>query len=148
VKRIFLAGIIQGSLVESAIHCQDYRAKIKRILAEHLPDAKVYCPIEHHPESLGYGPAKGRQVFLHHIEMARDSDLVVAFLPSASMGTAIELWEAHRNGTPIVAISPLLRNWVVKFLSDLIVPDLEEFERACREGKIAALLNRQRIKPG
>ena len=140
MKRIFLAGIIQGSLVESAVHNQDYRAAIKRMLAAAVPDAEVYCPVTAHPNSLAYDDITGREVFLHHIELARGSDLVVAYLPSASMGTAIELWEAHRNGTPVVAISPLTVNWVIKFLSNLLVADLDEFESACRDGRIAALL--------
>lgn len=139
--KVFLAGIIQGSLVEPAIHSQDYRDRLKALLAEALPEAEVYCPVTAHPNSLDYDDARGRQVFLRHVEMARDCDLLVAYLPSASMGTAIELWEAHHNGTPIVAITPLTLNWVVRFLCDVVVADLAEFERACRDGRIAALLN-------
>jgi hypothetical protein len=142
VKRIFLAGIIQGSLVESTIHNQDYRAAIKRVLAETLPDAEVYCPVTAHPNSLSYDDATGREVFLRHIDMARGSNMVIAYLPSASMGTAIELWEAHRGGTPVVTISPLTINWAIKFLSDLVVADLAEFESACRDGRVAALLKK------
>ena len=149
MKRIFLAGIIQGSLVESAIHNQDYRSRIKRLLAESLPDAQVYCPVTAHPNSLAYDDARGRQVFLHHVELARNSDMVVAYLPSASMGTAVELWEAHRNGTAVVSITPLTVNWVIRFLSDLVVADLEEFAAACRDGRIAALLSSdRRCRPG
>jgi hypothetical protein len=147
VSNIFLAGIIQGSLAESAIHSQDYRPAIKRLLAECLPQAQVYCPVAAHPNSLAYDDARGRSVFLDHVRMARESDLVVAYLPSASMGTAIELWEAHRHGTPTVAITPLAVNWVVRFLCDLVVADLDEFAAACRDGRVAALLRPKVKKP-
>lgn len=142
VTNIFLAGIIQGSIADAAIHDQDYRARIKAIIADALPEAAVYCPVENHPASLDYDDDQGRRVFEQHVWMARDSDLVVAYLPSASMGTAIEMWEAHRKGTPIVAITPLAVNWVVRFLCDLVVADLEEFEAAARDGRLAGLLNR------
>jgi hypothetical protein len=141
VPEIFLAGIIQGSLLGEAIHGQDYRAPIKALLADALPDARVYCPVEHHPDSLAYDRDRGREVFLGHVRMARDSDLVVAYLPSASMGTAVEMWEAHRAGVPLVAITPLMTNWTVKFLCDLVVEDLEAFAAACADGRVAALLN-------
>lgn len=141
-KTIFLAGIIQGSLVEPAVHSQDYRALIKQAIRDSIATAEVYCPVTAHPNSLDYDDATGRSVFLRHIEMARDSDLVVAYLPSASMGTAIELWEAHRKGTPIVAITPLTVNWVIRFLADLVVPTINEFAAACRDGRVAALLDR------
>ncbi len=141
MKRIFLAGIIQGSLVEPVVFNQDYRRRIKQLLAKHFPAARVYCPVEAHPNSLAYGDAQGRRVFLGHVAKARDSDLVIAYLPAASMGTAIELWEAHNRGTPIVAITPLTVNWVIRFLADLAVPGLEAFAKACRDGRIAKLLN-------
>ena len=141
VKRIFLAGIIQGSLAEPAIHNQDYRGRIKALLARFLPGVRVYCPITAHPNSLSYDDRKGRRVFLRHIALARDSDLVVAYLPAASMGTAVELWEANRRGTPIIAITPLALNWAIRYLCDVVVADLDEFAEACRDGRVARLLD-------
>ncbi len=146
MKRVFLAGIIQGSLIEPAIHDQDYRRRIKDLLADCLPDAEVYCPVTAHPQSLSYDDARGREVFLGHIRMARDSDLVVAYLPSASMGTAIELWEAHRAGAATAAITPLTLNWAVRFLCDLVVGDLDEFAAACRDGRVARLMEPARTR--
>lgn len=136
--RIFLAGIIQGSLPDS-IHGQDYRKALRRVLEQHLPEALVYCPVDNHPDSLHYTHEQGRTVFLDHVEMAATSSVLVAFVPQASMGTAVEMWECYRRGVPIVTISPLSENWAVKFISTVLVPDLEAFEDLVRSGQFARL---------
>jgi hypothetical protein len=138
--RFFLAGIIQGSIQGAAIHPQEYRKRLKAVLLEHVPGADVYCPIEHHPQSLGYSEAKGREVFFGHVDQAAGSDCLIAFVPEASMGTAVEMWEANRRGTPVLTISPLLENWVVKFLSTRTFEDIESFEAFVRSGELAAML--------
>ncbi len=136
----FLAGIIQGSIPDSAIHPQEYRKRLKEVLLKHVPGADVYCPIEHHPQSLGYSEAKGLEVFFGHVEQAAGSDCLIAFVPEASMGTAVEMWEAHRRGTPVMVISPLRENWVVKFLSTRIFEDLDVFEAFVRSGELERML--------
>jgi hypothetical protein len=66
---------------------------------------------------------------------------VIAFVPEASMGTAIEMWEAHEPGRGVVlTISPLVHNWAIKYCSHAVYPDLEAFERAVQSGEIANLL--------
>jgi hypothetical protein len=61
---------------------------------------------------------------------------VLAFVPEASMGTAIEKWEAHRHGRMVIAVSPLKHNWAVKFLSSLVYADVEELEAALANGEV------------
>ena len=136
----FLAGIIQGSIDGPAIHPQDYRSHIREILRKHVPDAEVYCPIEQHPNSLGYDDAHGREVFLGHIERAAASDVLVAFLPEASMGTAVEMWEAHKRGCIILSVTPLRENWTVKFLSTRVFAGLDAFERFVTGGGLTRLV--------
>jgi hypothetical protein len=100
--RIFLAGIMQGSHTEAVLHEQDYRTQIKKLIAEHLSEAQVYDPLADHAKSLEYGERKGRDVFFHHNLMCREVDVLLAFVPSASMGTAIEMWEAYQHGATVV----------------------------------------------
>jgi len=138
--RIFLAGIIQGSLPDS-IHDQDYRKRLRSIVELALPDALVYCPIDHHPDSLHYTFDEGRRCFLDHIEMAASANLLIAYVPQASMGTAVEMWECFRRGVPIVTISPMSENWTIKFLSAEILKDMKSFERFVAEGELKKLLN-------
>ncbi|MBN2023960.1 MAG: hypothetical protein JW809_14345 [Pirellulales bacterium] len=134
--RIFLAGIMQGSLAQS-LHCQHYRRHLKELLEKHLPAAEVYDPREQHAESLGYDDPTGRAVFFHHNAMCREVDVLVAFVPEASMGTAIEMWEAHQHGAAVVTISPLARNWAVRFLSHALYPDVASFEADLVSGRLA-----------
>ncbi len=135
--RIFLAGIMQGSMTESGMHTQDYRAHLKTLLQGLYPDAEVYDPLANHTESIKYGDRQGKDVFLFHNYMCREMDVLVAFVPEASMGTAIEMWEAWQNGAMVVAISPMHKNWAVRFLSHRLFHTLEEFETALRSGDLA-----------
>jgi hypothetical protein len=135
--RFFLAGIMQGSHLAATLHNQDYRGRIKQLLAEHFPEADVYDPLADHSNSLNYDEARGREVFFHHNRLCREVDVVLAFVPEASMGTAIEMWEAYENGRVVIAISPLKHNWAVKFLSHELYEDFEAFEAAVRDGRLA-----------
>ena len=135
--RIFLAGIMQGSHAEALLHDQEYRGRIKRLVEAHFPQTDLYDPRADHAESLDYDEATGRRVFFRHNLMCREIDLLLAFLPEASMGTAIEMWEAYRHGAAVITISPLKHNWAVKFLSHAVYADLEEFETALQNGEVA-----------
>lgn len=132
IKSIFLAGVIQGSNKGMVLHKQDYRKDLKELLKKYLPDSKIIDPVEQHPESAFYDYREGERVFHNSIRKGSESDLLIAYLPEASMGTAIEMWECHRNNVPIWTISPLKENWAVKFLSTEIFESLEELETFLR----------------
>lgn len=138
--RFFLAGIMQGSHLGTALHDQDYRDRIKQLLREHLPHVELYDPLDDHRNSLDYDDQRGRAVFFHHTGLCREVDVVLAFVPQASMGTAIEMWEAYGAGKVVVTISPLAHNWAVKFLSHALYPDLETFEAEVTSGAFAQRL--------
>lgn len=124
---VFLAGIIQGSMVEAEIHCQDWREPIKAALGEHFPQAEVYCHYSQHPDSIAYKMPEIRATLTDGIERAAASDLVIAYCPSASMGTAIEIYEAYRNSAVVLSITPLQANWVLRSYSDRMFTGTEEF---------------------
>jgi hypothetical protein len=84
-------------------------------------------PFDLYPESPYYGPEDGKRTFLDLVNRAKEADFLVAYLPEASMGTAIEMWQAYGEGIPILSISPMADNWVVKFLSARTFTTLEEF---------------------
>ncbi|HEX3998980.1 MAG TPA: hypothetical protein VHX65_10550 [Pirellulales bacterium] len=145
--KFFLAGIMQGSHVGAVLHKQDYRERIKQLLAEHISDADVYDPLADHRASLEYDDERAREVFWRHNRLCRTVDVVLAFLPEASIGTAIEMFEAYEHGRIVVAISPMQHNWAVKFLSHLLYADLDEFERSVKShefGRKLAELTRPR----
>lgn len=139
--KIFLAGIIQGSLQEAKIHGQDWRDPIKTLLAEYFDDVEIYCHFSRHPNSISYELPEIRGTFQQGLEMACESDLVIAYLPSASMGTAIEIYEAFKRGSKIVAISPMVPNWVLRIYSHAIVENIEEFSDFVKSGKLQELVS-------
>jgi hypothetical protein len=136
--KVFLSGIISGSHVGKQLHDQGYRQELKRVLQQALPRADVVCPWEMNPDALEYGPDKARQTFLAEVEAAAAADLVVAYIPQASMGTAIEMWEASKNGVPILAITPLGANWVVLLLASQVFATIEDFATFAAGGGLAA----------
>jgi hypothetical protein len=113
---------------------------LRELLERYFPAADVYDPLADHADSLNYDDAQGRSVFFHHCELCQQVDVVLAFVPEASMGTAIEMWEAHRHGRLIVTISPMSHNWVIKFLSHAVYPDVESFETALASGELGRRL--------
>ncbi len=134
--RFFIAGIMQGSHLGEVLHHQGYRDQLKQLLAEHFPDADVYDPLADHQDSLEYDDEQGKRVFLGHNRMCGEVDVVIAFVPEASMGTAIEMWEAYRQGRVVLTISPLVHNWVVRFCSRHVFADVDALATALRDGDL------------
>jgi len=139
--RFFIAGIMQGSLADVGIHDQSYREAIGEAIRARFAEAEIIDPIELHPEGgLNYGPEEAKRTLLELAEEAARADVLIAYLPEASMGTAVEMWQAYRAGKPILTISPLAENWVVRFLSTRVFPSLGAFESFVAEGELEKLL--------
>jgi hypothetical protein len=148
--RFFVAGIMQGSRQDDDICDQDYRATIRNIISLKYPGAEVVCPMELYPDSVVYGYEEGKATFLDLAHRAAEADVVVAYLPEASMGTAIEMWQAHAAGTRILTISPMADNWVIKFLSDRVFATMAKFEEFMASdglAELSALTNDGRARP-
>ena len=125
--RIFIGGIMQGSRRENTIDTQDYRQLIGQCLRRHLPNVEVIDPAELHPNSVTYDTEDARRTLIAMAQLASHADAVVVFVPEASMGTALEMWEAYRSEKPIFAISPLVYNWVVRCLATRVFANIEDF---------------------
>jgi len=131
---------MQGSLAEAAIHDQSYRVVIGAAIKARFVEAEIIDPMELHPDGgLNYGPEEAKRTLLEMADEAARADVLIAYLPEASMGTAVEMWEAHRAGKPILTISPLAENWVIRFLSTRVFPSLEAFESFVAEGELEKL---------
>ncbi len=138
--RVFIGGIMQGSRRDDLIHGQDYRQAITESVLAHHPWAEIIDPNEIHPNGVDYDTETARATLFDMLECAAAADVTVAYLPQASMGTALEMWQAHQAGKPVVTISPMSANWVVRFVSDVILPDLPAFEAWVARGELKALL--------
>lgn len=126
--RVFIAGVMQGSRTDDQVTDQNYRTVITRILRENLEKVEIIDPWALHPNSEGYDKERARETFMSMNALAGQVDALVAYVPEASMGTAVEIWEAYRSGAKIFSISPMTQNWVVKLLSHKVFPTLEAFE--------------------
>jgi hypothetical protein len=143
--QVFIAGIMQGSRMDRYIDDQSYRQAIAQAVIAHYPDAEIVDPNELHPDGINYDDALASATLLELASLAGQADLVVAYAPKASMGTAIEMWEGFRSGKPLVTISPMGANWVVRHLSDVLLPDLDAFRNWVAEDGLGRLLDEKNL---
>lgn len=137
--RVFIAGIMQGSRLDKDVEDQGYRERIASVIRERVPDVDILDPWALYPDSPTYDDERGKQVYLSLNDAAAQADVLVAYVPQASMGTAIEMWQAFQAGARIYTVSPLTENWVVKFLSDRVFATLAEFIQFVeRDGVVTA----------
>ncbi len=125
---------MQGSRLDDGIVDQGYRARITRAVRAGLPDAEIVDPILIYPGSVDYAPTQAKAALLDLLQRASACDVLVAFAPEASMGPALEMWEAYRAGARVYTISPMGANWVVAHLSSRVFATLAEFEAFAGEG--------------
>ena len=99
---------MQGSLIDPKLHTQNYRSLLHQWITSDIEDAEVYDPLAGHNDSIEYDDQTGKRTFYHHNQMCgKEIDVLVAYAPEASMGTAIEMWEAYRNRKIVITISPM-----------------------------------------
>jgi hypothetical protein len=132
----FIAGIIQGSRKDLGVEDQSYRTVIKAGLQNQFPGSRIYCPVENHPESVQYSDEKAASVFMKHVDMIRHADCLIVYLPEASMGSAVEMWEARHAGTRIITVTPMTANWVIRLCSDVILETVEALLDFIQSGKL------------
>jgi hypothetical protein len=125
--RVFIGGVMQASNLGKELLDQSYRRTIAATLRARWPDVEIIDPQLLHPNSPDYDDEAARDTLFAMAELAAGADVIVAYLPSASMGTALEMYLAYQQGVPVLTISPLAENWVVRVLSTRVFPDLDTF---------------------
>ena len=133
--KVFIAGIMQGSRTDRQIDGQDYRDCITSALEQHVPDVQIIDPFQLNPDSVDYDGERSKKTFLVNTAMAAEADVLIAFLPTASMGTAIEMWTAFTADKYIVVVSPLVHNWVIRVTADEVLPDLDSLIATIENGR-------------
>ena len=139
--QVFIGGIMQGSRKDRYIDDQNYRRIISEALTEHRADLEIVDPNELHPNGVDYDDQLAKATLLEMADLASKADLTVAYVPQASMGTALEMWNAFEANVPLVTISPMAANWVIKHLSSVVLPDLDAFRGWVADGGFDKLLN-------
>jgi hypothetical protein len=140
--RLFIGGIMQGSKREMAVHDQDYRDRIAEIVHRHHPQVEIVDPAKLHPNSVTYGREQAVETFLASLDRAASADVLVAYLPAASLGTALEVWRAYEAGKPVFVISPMVNNWMLWATATRIFANMEAFSSFVADGHLRPYLDR------
>jgi len=133
---------MQGSKQEMVVHDQTYRDQIAAIVRRHHPDVEIVDPAKLHPDSTTYTRQRAVETFRDSLERAAAADALIAYLPEASMGTALEIWHAHEAGKPVFVISPLLSNWMLWATATRIFPAIDAFSAFVAGGHLNRYLQR------
>jgi len=123
---IFIAGVMQGTKKGHGIRSQDYRKILTQGLQKIHANVQIVDPDVDHPNRLSYSFDEAKSMFMHYTEVAGKVDILIAYIPEASMGSAVEMWSAYAQGVPILTVSPMEKNWVVKLLSRKVFKSIEE----------------------
>ena len=138
--RVYLAGVMQGSRTDLIVESQNYREQIGQALTSAIPGVDVIDPWSIFPGSPGYHDGQVRETLTAEFELVRQSDVLIAYLPHASMGTAIEMWLAYEAAKPIVVASPMTHNWIIRATANKVLPDLDSLIDYVRDGAFKALV--------
>ena len=136
--KFFISGTMKGSIISKGLYPQNYRTQLSELIKKIHPDSEVVGYDELYPG--GVENEKEEEAFYELIKQAGNCDVMIAFIPEASMGTAIELWEAHKNKKVILTVSPLIRNWTVRFISSYLFNNIESLELFLQKGEINKLI--------
>ena len=139
--RVFIGGIMQGSIQEMGIHGQDYRARIADLVRRHYPGVEIVDPFKMHPSSVEYDREQAIETFLAMLDEAAAADVVIAYLPQASLGTAAEIWRAYEAGKPVYVLSPMVHNWMLWVTATRVLEDWETLEAFVAQGGLAPHLD-------
>ncbi|PPF13017.1 hypothetical protein [Rathayibacter rathayi] len=154
-RRVFVAGTIQGANRGVQMEGQGYRTRISELFKAAFPDTECFDPSAEVLDQLSVPSTAQliqtiaiesppilqttqlpspllalRKTFVDTTQGVESFDLCVAYLPGhmPSMGTAMEMYAAHRSGVPIVTITDMVGNLAIASVSDWIVADLHSFE--------------------
>ena len=138
--KIFISGVMQGSKKGQGIQGQGYRQIISDAVKIRHPDAEICDPFSLFPDSVEYDDQRSKQVLFEMADAAASADVEIAYLPEASMGTALEMIRAYDNGKTIISISTLEKNWFIRAVSTKIFLSLDDFCAWIHQTNLAELI--------
>lgn len=128
-----------------AMEDQDYRGRIRHAILAADSAATIVDPLDMGKERAAQLYPHGtpeqemwaddcdvRDMFRDVVAAAASADVVVSYLPTASMGSAVELHAAHAAGRVVLCVAPgsMRGNWVVRAYSARVfddIPSLAEY---------------------
>lgn len=125
--KIYISGVMQGSIKGDGLQGQGYRQIITDAIMKLDPNIEIFDPYKVFPDSPTFDDQRAKEVLFYMADQAASSDIVIAYLPEASMGTALEMIRAYDQGKVLITITALEKNWFIKGVSDKIFHSLDEF---------------------
>ena len=138
--KIYISGVMQGSIKGHGIQGQGYRQAISEAVRTRNPDVEIYDPFLAFPNSVEFDDQLAKQALFTMADEAASADVLIAYLPEASMGTALEMTRAYDNGKAIISISRLEKNWFIRAVSAKLFFSLEDFIVWVRQTNLSELL--------
>ncbi|EOD26211.1 Hypothetical protein EMIHUDRAFT_115140 [Emiliania huxleyi CCMP1516] len=143
----FLSGVMQGKKADgegiAGTVPQDYRREMKDAILAVDHGAAIIEPWDlvgaevqkiyrdGTPQSAMFeADADVKHCFEVCVDAAAHADVVVSFLPEASMGSAVEIYAAKQAGKPVLVIAPgtMAQNWVVRSYADRVFPSIDALQ--------------------
>ena len=140
--KIYISGVMQGSIKGDGIQEQGYRPIITEGIKVLHPEAEIFDPRAAFPDSPSFDDDRAKQALFFMADEAASSDVVIAYLPEASMGTALEMIRAYDNGKLVITITSLEKNWFIKGVSAKIFHSLDEFGSWIQQTDLYELIRR------
>ena len=141
--KVFIGGIMQGQRQDDQIDSQTYRVQITEAFQKSAPEISMIDPWALNPDSVNYDADRARNTFITMTRKVQEADLMIAYIPRMSMGTAMEMWEAYNKGVYIVAVTPYIHHWAIRFTASEILPDLETLLADIENGRLPQLVRQQ-----
>ena len=114
---------------------------IGNMIKDQFPEVEILDPFALYPDSVDYDDQKAKEVLFSSASKAGDSDLLISYLPEASLGTALEMIRAYDNGKPILCISPMEKNWFINSISSKVFMNLDEFLSWVKMGNLTKYIS-------
>lgn len=137
--KIFISGVMQGSKKGKGIQDQGYRQIISDAVKILHPQVEIYDPFSVFPDSVEFDDQRAKHTLFTVAEVAASADILIAYLPEASMGSALEMMRAYDHGKTIISITPLEKNWFILAVSAKIFFSLDDFCAWVQQTNLAKL---------
>lgn len=142
--KVFIAGVMQGNKKNDRIHNQNYRKEIVKALGYLTDNLEIIGTSINSSDRSKLTDKQASEIFFNSCFAVRKADVVIVYVPEASMGTAVEMWEAWKNNVPIITISQLKYNWVIKLLSTKLYSTIAELSQGIKAGDLQIIIKRKR----
>lgn len=153
LRKVFLAGTIQGANRGITVEDQTYRRNVSQIVNDVFPGCECFDPskpvkaaisdpfvagtilqmVQNPPDSIDTRQlppsiASLREAFHEMTRVAGKSDLCIAYIPgrTPSMGTAMEMYAAYIAGVPVVAVTEMIENLSIISTATWVMRDLNQ----------------------